>query len=816
MSSSSHMISSEVSNNYHDSNHQPLPYGDDVYYDAPFNNDYYNDASNSYSVLDNDQYRTEILKLILYDLNSTITPRESRLLAIRTALDEFDHNDQLLHEEELDLRADHILLQKLTFALSIDPRSDEVGYICSALEAVYRASRERLAESFHEISDALLPMFVEMIRPPRSSRKGRGMAFSLRHQQNSEILLEKNGQSGFHQANNNVEIDEHSSTEIPADEIYRSNNLKNSTPLGTGEYPEGRSSQGESSVNPAEISATAKASDMMSMGAIVPANYFGNTINMNPKSTTHSAVATVDYGQIFALVPPETAAGERNDTIRTELEDAKKAMLNQNLKSLSSSNVEQEHGDDSIAMSLRGGGIEGEDVGSELEYGGNDNFVNDKSELSNDDSSVLQSELNDLFCESRGSAASRLFYEDQDNAFSDTSSLYDNSTIASSFRKYGEGDTSVYSECKDRESADNQGRWNASKQDDLNATNFYNTTSYMRNVGDGGDGWRSMMGSDYDDNGIISKSNKLKQDGTDDRRVHYDELPDNKHDEIYYPGNTASNREHLPHFDEYDRQRDIVDGTMGINLPQFSASCVKSCSASRRDSYSNFLDSPPQDPFGRSEDRDALSQGDEIDRRGNYSEPSAYPASEEHRPAPKSEQHISERDVPSDRLRFEEGKFPLEEECSNFNSNGKIRYDEDILQFQKPNLSMTSQHHYQNYFDPVTVEVCPVAIRKVLKILRYFSRVLSAMEPMAQQFDLVDTMLYYMMKKPLTDDQGSETASRIDAIAVVVNLACAEENKQLLVYHPGLLDVVINIANHDPNDEAREYSSIVLMNLVGI
>ena len=57
---------------------------------------------------------------------------------------------------------------------------------------------------------------------------------------------------------------------------------------------------------------------------------------------------------------------------------------------------------------------------------------------------------------------------------------------------------------------------------------------------------------------------------------------------------------------------------------------------------------------------------------------------------------------------------------------------------------------------------------------------------------------------------------RVDAIAVVVNLACAEENKIMLVYHPGLLDAVINISNHDPIDEAREHAAIVLMNLVRI
>ncbi|KAL7535197.1 hypothetical protein ACHAXR_007339, partial [Thalassiosira sp. AJA248-18] len=145
---------------------------DDVYYDAV-----------------TDQNRTDILKLILYDLNSAIAPQEIRLMAIHAALEEFDHDDELLHDEELDLRADHILLQKLTYAMCLDPGSVEVGYICSAMECVYRAGRTRLAQSFHEICDALLPLFVEMIRPPSS-----WSAVQQRPQDNNVELLGDGGE----------------------------------------------------------------------------------------------------------------------------------------------------------------------------------------------------------------------------------------------------------------------------------------------------------------------------------------------------------------------------------------------------------------------------------------------------------------------------------------------------------------------------------------------------------------------------------------------------------------------------------------------
>ncbi len=797
---------------------------------------------------DDDQYnRTDILKLILYDLNSAIAPRESRLLAIRTALEEFDHDDELLHEEELDLRADHILLQKLTYALSIDPCSDEVGYICSAFEAVYRASKERLAESFHEVSDALLPLFVDLIRPTTTTRGGWGVDFSLRrrhHQQKQmqeeEEALEKDEHCAMesvprsdHQANSTegddntddketVESVKCSSTEAMPDTMNQSNHMK----------PTARqNSQEGNSVHPTTVvSASAEAQELPE-GAIVPARFFGNQdrnddqqtidvqhqiiVNMNPISTTHTAI-----------LPPL----QKNDTIRMELEDAKQVMmLNHTSESLSSALTRKKYGDDTTAMTLRGGGggqvddsvmSEKDDERFIDREGDDDNFFNDKSELTNDDdSSVLQSELNDLFCESRRSVASRLMYDDQDNPFSDTSSLYDASTVASSFRNYDGGDTSVNSESKTR---------------DLSGTNFHDATSYLKtdggdsSIGVGGDDWRGVARrgfNDYD----IPQFNEHIDDGAENSKVHYNELSDNNHGKIINQwSSTGSVRP--PQCDEHDRHGDALNGTKGDDLSQSQMRYLNDSSTSRCYSGSEFHDSSAQkyeqgyhpnneyhtselsNPFGGLEyNRDHLRQAQETD-----SAPSEYPRFEEHRQPTQAAQYTSEPQLPIDGHQFDEEKFPLKDESSNLSYNDGIRCDEDILQFQKLNLSLTSHHHYHNYFDPMAIDVCPVAIRKVLKILRYFSRVLSAMEPMAQQFNLVDTLLYHMMKKPLPDDHDNETASRIDAIAVVVNLACAEENKQMLVHHPGLLDVVINIANHDPIDEAREHASIVLMNLVSL
>jgi hypothetical protein len=156
----------------------------------------------------------------------------------------------------------------------------------------------------------------------------------------------------------------------------------------------------------------------------------------------------------------------------------------------------------------------------------------------------------------------------------------------------------------------------------------------------------------------------------------------------------------------------------------------------------------------------------------------------------------------------------VEEEESHdptFRSSG---VEEDIFQFGEPQ-KVSQSIGSETFLVPEQGDeyVCQLAIQKVLKILRYFSRVLSAMELLAQQPGLVDSLLYRMKKTPHSNDEN-EISARVDAIAVVVNLACAEENKIMLVYHPGLLDAVINIANHDPIEEAREHAAIVLMNLV--
>lgn len=154
---------------------------------------------------------------------------------------------------------------------------------------------------------------------------------------------------------------------------------------------------------------------------------------------------------------------------------------------------------------------------------------------------------------------------------------------------------------------------------------------------------------------------------------------------------------------------------------------------------------------------------------------------------------------------------------------------------ESPTQAMTESDVLDELEDPPN----KYAVFKILKVLRYFSRVLSAMVPLAHYPGLLDSLLYQLEKLStegllqelneltnIPDPQQSlhdaynehhgsaaMTLARIDTIAILVNLACAEENKVMMVDHPGLLESVINTARNDPSDEAREHSAIVIMNL---
>lgn len=111
-----------------------------------------------------EELRSDVLKMILYELNTAISPKANRIKALKAVFEECNHSDPSKHDQELDLHADKILFQKLALSFSVERYSEEVGMILGLLELVYRASRSRVALSYNEIGESILPLLIEIIR----------------------------------------------------------------------------------------------------------------------------------------------------------------------------------------------------------------------------------------------------------------------------------------------------------------------------------------------------------------------------------------------------------------------------------------------------------------------------------------------------------------------------------------------------------------------------------------------------------------------------------------------------------------------------
>lgn len=95
-------------------------------------------------------------------LNNSMS-REDRLAAISKALLSFDHQNQKLHDAEIEENADISLVRLLTFLefksnfrrhpikADMTALTNEISMACQALEMVYRASSEAVGKSFERV-----------------------------------------------------------------------------------------------------------------------------------------------------------------------------------------------------------------------------------------------------------------------------------------------------------------------------------------------------------------------------------------------------------------------------------------------------------------------------------------------------------------------------------------------------------------------------------------------------------------------------------------------------------------------------------------
>eukprot|EP00980_Cylindrotheca_fusiformis_P023529 scaffold10571_cov154-Cylindrotheca_fusiformis.AAC.7 len=113
-------------------------------------------------------------KAIVEALNNSVT-RQERLAAIDIALSSFDHQNQKLHDTEIEENSDIALVRMLVFLefktnfrrppirADMAAITTEICMTCEALEMVYRASSEAVGKSFERVGVDLLQILVILI-----------------------------------------------------------------------------------------------------------------------------------------------------------------------------------------------------------------------------------------------------------------------------------------------------------------------------------------------------------------------------------------------------------------------------------------------------------------------------------------------------------------------------------------------------------------------------------------------------------------------------------------------------------------------------
>ncbi|KAI2503891.1 HEAT repeat [Fragilaria crotonensis] len=948
-----------------------------------------------------DERRSDILKLILYDLNSAIAPHDNRITALQTAISEFDHDQDFKHDEELDLHADKILFQKLAFAFHVDRSSEEIAMICTALEMVYRASRPRVALSFAELRESILPIFVEMLGKPLHRRKQEALDAALREQaarQDTENLLyRKHGDAGSYRSGQSASHRTGSSgthSSAPAkntdDMSLRSSGIDDATYASYQSFNKAYKPQpDDASFRSDDEDILKKPSkyiddnqsylgyDDQSMadqshnkGAYEPASSVdeysqGDVYRYNDQyqsddqsyQTFHHDGEDGDDGQALDR-PYKTSGASENPSKHiddgqsySEYDDQSVATHSYKkgvYESASSAddgsqgNVYQgNHGyDDQSAEDQsheRGGyepgssvddGAQG-DVYQDNDQGyqpddqtfasfhqgveGGDYQPSDRTHLSTelpedqtmrgqqrdhaDDQGVQPNEQSygdngqdclpddEKHLELTGDRIDHTCEHDQhdvppgDRVY-ETDELVeqrDSPSYATNdqSQEHGEGDSSQVDQT-DKDELTNDGGESGNNERAEDATldgshvQYVDDHSVVIETNSTDDGYHNeeqslqptMSSSEqgkigdeigFGDHSFQSHSDTILQPSSYQRSFdknaalaadHGDDASQTEGDGHVYSNNQDDNQDHVTGREAYNEFRQTDE------MSQYSGD------------YS--VHKPGEETYDvetvYSEDEDDQSRDPSLVSKVSATKTSGFVANREHslRFARGSVGGLSTvaEDVDGESFPSYSSQSSMHK-SKTFDASGYSRpslqpYDGDETAHSSRNSLSTSESarvlkqrkmegerqmseqvailEAELEFIRVEDTTNPVGVSRSLQVLRYFSRVLSAMVPMAHHPGLLDALVYQLERQvfgrhadqfnfyddgePRAEVDKEELASaRVDAIATIVNLACAEDNKSKMASHPGLLDAITTVAQCDPSEEAREHAAIVLMNL---
>ena len=575
------------------------------------------------------------------ELNASIAPRAARIEAIQSVIDEFNHNDEIEHDEELDLQADKILFQKLAFLYSIDKGSEEVGLVATALELVYQASRPRVALSFSEIGNVILPLFIDMIKSPTTETSTSDTSTT---DELDKAVTNTNDPSNT--ANN------HGSRDPFASDPDR--------PLAP---------------------------------RFTPQHYKLNN-NMNNNTLKHFSE-------------------DDNNSLDLEVHTRKELQTN--------------HFDDMHT--------------SEITMDIHDAPCRDPSVTDDDD---INKRGIDPDHNSIGGVKETLLKR---SSGKNDPPAQINTTKPLSTKKKNSTEKSALVV---RQNNNDDGK---------NENNSQNGISNQIVP------YEPMKDKDYDVSNVTSPTETPSSDDLEIKQIE---------DVSVLKITDGGTIESVTKLDNDSILKITDGGTIGSATKLDNDSILKITDGTSSDDSVSQLDSSSHNFSSRRDPPEIIKP----------TVPKQKPIPE---PSQKSQQ-LALR-TPISTLK------PIKKEH-------QVSFSAEVVKPQ----------NFRWY------ETNILAVHKIMKVLRYFSRVLSAMIPMAHSAGLLEALIYQVKHHVNNRNHDDITAAlfstiRIDALATIVNLACAEENKVMMTKNTELLEAIIFAANQDPSEEAREHAAVALLNL---
>jgi hypothetical protein len=700
-------------------------------------------------------------------------------MALQTAIAEFDHDEDWKHDEELDLHADKILFQKLALCFLSDPGSEEVAMICTALEMVYRASRQRIALSFSELRESVLPIFVNILNQPLRFRK---------LEQLEQVVMEaaKKNSTPFHKT-----IDE---SFIAHEKSIRGESMQDSATT-FDDISKNQKATFEDDPTHATFD------DYPKKTKIVDDNDSYATYDDDyPKKSYATDEGHNSYVTYDDDYPKKSnATDEEHNSYATYDDDYPKK----------SNATDEEHNS----------------------YATYDDDYPKKSNATDEEHNSYATYDDDYPKKSNATDEEHNSYATYDDDYPKKSKYVDKgnysfATDDDGYERKGKSGDDIYDDsyatydpalvkatlAYPRTESDSQGSDSRGKNNQHDAST-QNADQHAHASGIGGKESNRLVCHDQETRATTCSINQdlpcAKQDTGDTtsapptdqyevETVMSDGSYSNAQDKPKASNDQRKNEDDKSEYTEYTQQREYFKQQQRDDATIYTTDNVQTFV---EDKHEGDLDTIGE---GSTESDTKYSQSFAVEnsfsKNQSFASPSVQPT--------KTKVAQSVTTVSTHSRNLKEKKRQQEQGGNT------------VIQCLEAELELIR-------FDTPTH---PIAIGRSLQVLRYFSRVLSAMVQLAHHPGMLDALVYQLERQPYgkhkqhfyeypngeprqEEEMDEMQAARIDAIATIVNLACAEENKCIIANHRGLLDSVTSVAHFDDSEEAREHAAIVIMNL---